>query len=415
MSEQDDPARPVPLAPGPRGSGRDARDGWRIGLVLGLAWLAAVNCRVPLLSIGPLLPLIIADLHLSSTVAGALTGLPLLLMGIGALPGGLLVDRVGARLLLAASMLTIALAGGLRGLVQSDLVLLAASVALGVGIGVTQPALPQVARAVSQRRAGLATAVYANGLMLGAFAAVALTVPVLLPLAGSASWRGVLLLWALPALLAALGWALLDAPELGPSGADGRGIGFRQVLALPGLHPLALVFATQGAIFYASTTWLPEYYVAQGWSLDATAGLLVLLSVTSTLGSLVAPVMVLWWGGLRPPLLVAGVVTLAGTLGLAVAPDLAVAWVSAIGFGVTVAFVLGMAAPAELAPRDKVGAAAGVLLALGYLGSVLGPLGFGALRDLSGGFGLSLGFLIAAGVAQTLASAAVPAEKQGDN
>ena len=64
---------------------------------LACAWLAAVNARAPLLTLGPLLPLVIHDLHLSFTVAGVLSGLPLFLMGATGLPGGWLTDRFGAR------------------------------------------------------------------------------------------------------------------------------------------------------------------------------------------------------------------------------------------------------------------------------------------------------------------------------
>jgi cyanate permease len=42
----------------------------RPAATLACAWLAAVNARAPLLTLGPLQPLIIPDLHLSFTVAG---------------------------------------------------------------------------------------------------------------------------------------------------------------------------------------------------------------------------------------------------------------------------------------------------------------------------------------------------------
>jgi hypothetical protein len=65
----------------------------KTALTLACAWLAAANARAPLLALGPLLSLVIADLHLSFTVAGLLSGLPLLLMGASGLPGGWLAAR----------------------------------------------------------------------------------------------------------------------------------------------------------------------------------------------------------------------------------------------------------------------------------------------------------------------------------
>src|SRR5919202_4442693 len=85
-------------------------------LTLACAWLAAVNARAPLLAIGPLLPLVGADLHLSFTLAGLISGLPLLLMGAGGLPGGWVADRAGARQVMVACLLGVTAAGLVRGL-----------------------------------------------------------------------------------------------------------------------------------------------------------------------------------------------------------------------------------------------------------------------------------------------------------
>ena len=45
-----------------------------------------------------------------------------------------------------------------------------------------------------------------------------------------------------------------------------------------------------------------------------------------------------------------------------------------------------MAAPAELAPAHRVGITAGVLLALGYGESAIGPVALGGLRDAFGSY-----------------------------
>ncbi|MBI4493040.1 MAG: MFS transporter [Chloroflexi bacterium] len=402
----DERGRPSPLAPpttatAARRTGADERrrEGRGTVLVLSLAWLAGANCRAPLLAIGPLLPLIIADLHLSSTVAGALSGLPLLLMSLIALPSGLLADRVGPRRLLLLSQLIIVVAGGLRGLASGELLLLIASIGLGAGVGLAQPTLPQVARAVSQHRAGLATAVYTNGLMLGALGGVVLTVPVLLSLVGPASWRGVLVAWALLGLAAALGWVFVSIPQRRIGRSAGRPpMPLREVLAIPGLLSVAVVYASQSAIYHSLAAWLPTYQVAQGWSLAAASGPLVAVNVASIFGGLAAPGLALWWGGFRRPLVAASLVSIAGLIGLTLAPEAAYLWASLVGFGQSIAFTLGLAAPAELAPRDKVGAAAGISLTLAYLGSMLGPLSVGVLRDLTGGFTAGLAFLVASAV-----------------
>jgi CP family cyanate transporter-like MFS transporter len=79
-------------------------------------------------------------------------------------------------------------------------------------------------------------------------------------------------------------------------------------------------------------------------------------------------------------------VALAGQVGLWLAPSLGLLWATFIGGGTGVIFVLGLAAPAELAPRELVGATSGVFNTLAYVAAFLGALLVGALRDLTGGF-----------------------------
>ena len=59
---------------------------------------------------------------------------------------------------------------------------------MGAGIAIAQPAMPPVVRAWLPDRIGFATAVYTNGFLIGATAAAALSLPLVLPLVGG-SWR----------------------------------------------------------------------------------------------------------------------------------------------------------------------------------------------------------------------------------
>ena len=63
---------------------------------VGLLWLAGVGLRLTILAVPPVIALMQADLHLSGTEIGILSGLPVILFGIAALPGSLLIARFGA-------------------------------------------------------------------------------------------------------------------------------------------------------------------------------------------------------------------------------------------------------------------------------------------------------------------------------
>ena len=66
---------------------------WRLVLL----WLAGAVLRLTLLAVPPVLPLIHQDLQLDEKGVAALSGAPLLLFGLAAVPGSMLIARLGAR------------------------------------------------------------------------------------------------------------------------------------------------------------------------------------------------------------------------------------------------------------------------------------------------------------------------------
>ena len=61
-------------------------------------------------------------------------------------------------------------------------------------------------------------------------------------------------------------------------------------------------------------------------------------------------------------------------------------WPVLCGFGVAGIFGMGMLMPVDVAPTGKTGAAAGVVLCVGYLASAVGPVIGGAIKDATGSF-----------------------------
>lgn len=397
--------------------GRDSHTLFRTKLALPtlvLAWLAAVNGRAPQLSLGPTLPLVTRDLGLPSTLAGLVVGLPLLLMGLLALPGGWLVDRVGAGRALAVALAAVAAGGAGRGFATSPGAFVLATAVLGTGIAAMQPALPALARAALPHRPALATAVYFNGLILGVFAGAAL-VPAFLRLSGAASWRGVYWIWGAYGLACALLW-------WGFSNRSGAGVaaGFnrrpphlvhavRESFRIPGFTATALAFGAQSAIFYGFVGWLPTELVRAGWTVAQASAPASLVAVGALVAGFGTPALV-DVAGRRPVFVGAGLACTLAATGVLVAPTSAAwLWAFLAGFGTTVAFGAALAVPAEVAPGDRVGVVAGSLLTLGYVMSALGPLPMGALLDLTGATGPSWAYMVLVGLLLTAAGSRVPA------
>ena len=113
--------------------------GW---LLLGLLWLLGVDLRLTILAVPPVLPLIHHDLHLDEKLVAALTGLPVLLFGLIAIPGSLIIARIGARRAAIAGVVIVSIASALRGVGPSVPMLFGMTALMGAGVAIMQPALP---------------------------------------------------------------------------------------------------------------------------------------------------------------------------------------------------------------------------------------------------------------------------------
>ena len=110
------------------------------GLVV--LWLAGADLRLTVLAVPPVLPLIHRDLALSERGIGALSGMPVLLFGLAAIPGSLLIARLGARRAAIAGLLLVAAASAARGIGPSAPMLFGMTFVMAAGVAIMQPALP---------------------------------------------------------------------------------------------------------------------------------------------------------------------------------------------------------------------------------------------------------------------------------
>ncbi len=62
---------------------------------LALLWLTGTALRLTILAVPPVIPLIHDDLNLNATQIGVLTGLPSIMLALAAVPGSLLIARLG--------------------------------------------------------------------------------------------------------------------------------------------------------------------------------------------------------------------------------------------------------------------------------------------------------------------------------
>jgi MFS transporter, CP family, cyanate transporter len=376
-------AEPVarPTAAGHPGEARPTGGARQVAVLV----LVACNLRPPIASVPPVLSDVQRDLGLSATVAGLLTALPVLCMGLFAPLAARLAGRLGVERVVAAALAVLGAGTLARAVGGGPAPLYLATFLAGVGIAVAGALLPGIVKAgFPGGRAATVTGLYTTGLVGGAMAAAALTVPLANLLGGS--WRLALAAWALPAAVALAVWAPLAA-RARPAGGERRRAGrlpWRSALA----WRVTLYTGLQSLLFYAALTWLSPLYQARGWSGERAGLLLAVFSLAQLVSTLGLPVLADRTGDRRPWIALSAGCCTAGLLALAVAP-LAAPWLVAavIGFGVggQFAFALTLLVDAAADPAAS-RRLSGMAFLVGYLLAAAGPAAVGGLYDVTGGF-----------------------------
>jgi CP family cyanate transporter-like MFS transporter len=342
------------------------------------------------------------------------------MMGIAAAPGGRMVDRWGARATIVAGLVLVLAGGGLRAIAPGYALLIGLTLLFGIGIGIAQPALPRLARSLAPGRAGLSTSVYAAGFFAGSVLSAFVTAPILLPLTDDRTWRLPLAVWGILAAFGLIAWVValpfwqvgVDVRPIAPrQPAMGMRIGRWSPWRDRGAWIVSALFLAQGVVYYLLIAWLPAIYDGLGFSERSAGALFAAFNLGTFPGMVALPALSDRIGKRRPVAAVASVAFLIGALGLALAADATVArwiWPVLAGFGVGGVFALTLLLPTDVAPPGEIGAVAAMVLAIGYLGSALGPVIGGAIRDLTGSFSTAIAVLPAFGLIMIALSLIVP-------
>ena len=342
-----------------------------------LLWLAGADLRLTLLAVPPVIPLIHRDLHLNESGIAALSNLPVLVLAGSSMFGALLTTRLGARRAMVAGLWVIAVASGLRGVGPSVAMLFAATLVMGIGIAVIQPAFPTLARAWFSTRPALGTGIWANGLLCGEAISASLTIPFILPLVGG-SWERSFVAWAVPVGVTALALGLVRDPDDGGARANGAWLpNFRDRR----VWLLGLFQSAASLSYFGANTFLPDYLNATGQGALVGAALAALnvgqLPASIAVGFI--PMRIL--GKPATSLLVAALIVaaLAGVMfygGVA-----AVAGAAVLGLAGAYVLTMTFALPALIAPPAEIARLAAGTFTVGYTISFVATLLSGAAWD----------------------------------
>jgi CP family cyanate transporter-like MFS transporter len=346
-----------------------------------LLWLAGNALRLTILAVPPVLALIQADLNLSGTEIGILTGLPVVLLALASLPGSVLIARYGALATLIVGTLLTALGGALRGLAPDVFFLYGATILMGAGVAVMQTSMPSLVRQWMPKRIVFGSAVYTNGLLVGEILPVAFTLSFVMPLLGD-GWRAGLAFWSVPTLAIAI-ILYFFAPR--PPAPD-------KAAPMPQWWPdwsdtlmwrLGLMLGGANTLYFGTNAFLPGYLTYAGRP-DLIAPALTALN----LGQIPVSLLLLAFARRTErrvwPFVTFGVLMF-GAIGgvVATASVWTVVFAGIVGFSAAGVLALSLALPATLAAPPDVGRMAAAMFTIGYAVAVILAVTGGALWDLT--------------------------------
>lgn len=344
--------------------------------------MLALNLRIGITAVGPVLPAIVHDLGTGLVYGSLLTTLPVVMMGVAAPLSAHLAARVGVERLVTASLFLIGLATLARVWSASPIPLLATALAVGAGIAVGNTMLPALVRTYFAEHAALVTGVYIVAINVGAGAA-ALGTP-RLESALRITWPGALALWSAVALAAAILWLGVSVRM----GTRPRSFGGALPWRARRAWLMMLFFGVQSMVFYAVFAWLAPLYEERGWTGDRAGLLLSFFSVCQVAGTIAVSL----WVQRTKSLAAASRLTIAtimlGLVLVALTPaSLPWLWVALLGLGSGGIFPVSLLLPLiATTSADEARRWTALMLCYGYLLGAAGPFVVAVVRSATGSF-----------------------------
>ncbi|MBB3307310.1 MULTISPECIES: MFS transporter [unclassified Enterobacter] len=345
-----------------------------VGMFALLVFIIALNLRPIMAAMGPLFPLLQRDAQLSATQLSLLTTLPVIMMGLAALAGPLLLRQLGEVRGIAAGLALLALASIARGFDQSATMLIISALVAGSGIGLIQALMPAQIKRHFGAKAGTLMALFTTGIMAGAAIAAASAAP----LANAQGLALTLAIPVVPAIIALLLW-LTVSHGIAPTQSNQPPRAARSERAW-----LLMIFFGIGTGAYTLVlAWLPPFYMQHGWQPEQSGYVLGALTLTEVAAGFVLSALIHRFRDRRRPLLVVLTLILLGLISLLTLGG-AQAWLPTLllGLGIGALFPLSLIVTLDHAHTpEEAGALLSFVQGGGYLLAALMPLIAGIVRD----------------------------------
>ncbi|BFV58164.1 CynX/NimT family MFS transporter [Kitasatospora sp. CMC57] len=358
--------------------------------------LVALNMRASLAAVSPLITEVQRSFGLSATASGLITTVPVLFQGLGAPLTPRLTRRFGAEKVVLGAVLTLG-AGIVLRVLPDSFALYAGCMVIGVAIAVLNVSMPGLVKRQFPGRAAAMTGVYSTSMLIGATLAAAVSVPLEKVFGGG--WEGSLGAWSLLALVAAVAWlpqVLRSRQERAAAAAAPAGKPIEGVWKSGLAWQVSAFMGISSLMVYTLIAWLPTILVDHGMARGEAGLVFAFSNLVQVAGAFLVPLVAGRMTRQRGLAVSMAALNATGVVVLLLAP-VSGAWVSATVLGLAQGGSLGLALAFLVLRTDSALGAAqlgGMSQAVGYLVAAVGPVGAGALHQLTGGWGLPLGLLL---------------------
>ena len=230
--------------------------------------LTSVLVAVHYTNYGPLIPILIQDLHINSGQAGLLSTFLFLGLAVMYIPAGMLTDRFGQRPVLIGASILLVIGAVLLPLAPNLPIVLLCRFMVGLGSGAAFVAGASIASGLGKHSA-LGQGLYGGSVQIGSGLGLLVT-PILFNYFG---WRGAFLVWGLLGILSIIAWLLVSD---GYEAHTAQKVDVKAGLRSPAVWTLGLSHMGTFGLGNAIAAWI-AVYLAFNYGLP--------LALAATLGS----------------------------------------------------------------------------------------------------------------------------------
>ncbi len=368
----------------------------KIFLMIGIV-LVAINLRMPLTAISPLLDYIRESIPISNTLAGFLTTLPLIAFALISPFVSKISQKTGVEKLVFYTLLMILLGSIIRP-AGSLTFLLIGTLFIGIGIAFGNVMIPSLIKKEFPFQLGMMTGIYSISMNLFAAISSGLSVPVANKMNGD--WQAVLFIWAGFVAIALFVWLpqLKNKPAQIEQANITKSVTKKNVWRSKMAWQIAVVMGIQSAVFYISVAFLPVMVQEHGFSSAEGGFMLSLMQFGIMPITFIIPIIAFKMKNQRALVLFSTVMMVLGILGLLLPVQslmlLSIA-ILFLGIGSGTSFSLCMMFfNLRTNTASEAADMSGMAQSIGYLLAACGPILFGSLHDLLGSFVVPLIILL---------------------